>query len=168
MVYRYIAQCSCSGSPACRQCSRTSRRSIPTTQPSSACAEHARATRLHKASAAAGAQRASVWHMHPCTHEARQCFPRPRPCAPRKLVGGRSAHERGLGGMVMLSSPPASLAPKRVQLPCSSASRDQWPIWTGTRSRASRLCPSHRSSAAAASAAVRRTPDLRHQKLRTP
>ena len=54
-VHIYIAQCSYSGSPACCQCSRTSRRSIPTTQPSSACAEHARATRLQQAAAAAGA-----------------------------------------------------------------------------------------------------------------
>jgi hypothetical protein len=92
MVNRYIAQCSCSGSPACRQCSRTSWRSIPTTQPSSACAEHARATRLHKVSAAAGAQRAPVPHMHPCTHAARECFPRPRPA--RVHPGSSSAADQ--------------------------------------------------------------------------
>eukprot|EP00966_Prymnesium_polylepis_P005190 119632-Prymnesium_polylepis.1 len=34
--------------------------------------------RLNKVSAAAGAQRAPVAHLHPCTHEARQWFPRPR------------------------------------------------------------------------------------------
>eukprot|EP00966_Prymnesium_polylepis_P151243 3494698-Prymnesium_polylepis.1 len=46
--------------------------------------------------------------MHPFSaHKRAAATSEPR--APRKLVGGRSAHERGLGGMAMLSSPPASL-----------------------------------------------------------
>ena len=38
-----------------------------------------RATVLRAPSAAAGAQRALVAHMHPCTHAARTCMPRSRP-----------------------------------------------------------------------------------------
>ena len=79
MVHRHYSQRSHSGSPVCCRRSRTSQRSIPTTQPASARAEHARATRLQQAAAATGAQRAPVPHMHPCPHKARQCFPWPRP-----------------------------------------------------------------------------------------
>jgi hypothetical protein len=88
------------------------------------------------------------------------------PHAPSKLVGGRSAHERGLGGMVMLSSPPASLAPERmyrVYTFCSSALTDLWPTWMGTRPRACRLSPSRSRVAAWPHGRVRRTPDLRQR-----
>ena len=63
------------------------------------------------------------------------------PHAPRKVIDGRWAHARGLGGMMHMCSPPMSLSPRRVYLPCSSASRDVWPIWTGMWPRVSSAYP---------------------------
>ena len=68
----------------------------------------------------------------------------------------------------MLSSPPASLAPERVYTFYSSALTDLWPTWMGTRPRACRLSPSRSRVAAWPHGRVRRTPDLRHQNIRTP
>eukprot|EP00966_Prymnesium_polylepis_P260719 6022248-Prymnesium_polylepis.1 len=62
-----------------------------------------------------------------------------------------------------------SLSPRRVYLPCSSASRDYvWPIWTGTWPRVSSAYPSRSRVAAWPHHRVRGTPDLRHHKVRTP
>eukprot|EP00966_Prymnesium_polylepis_P159734 3691613-Prymnesium_polylepis.1 len=44
------------------------------------------------------------------------------PHAPRKLIGDRSAHARGLGGMLHLSSVPTPLSPRRMHLLPFSAS----------------------------------------------
>eukprot|EP00966_Prymnesium_polylepis_P293038 6768458-Prymnesium_polylepis.1 len=44
------------------------------------------------------------------------------PHAPRKIIDGGWAHARGLGGMMHMCSPPMSLSPRQVYLPCSSAS----------------------------------------------
>ena len=79
---KYRQRCTRRYSPACRRRSRTSRQSSPATQPSCTCAAHACAigsTSIRRGAPAAGAQRASVRHMHPCNHEARECFPRSRP-----------------------------------------------------------------------------------------
>eukprot|EP00966_Prymnesium_polylepis_P274648 6345747-Prymnesium_polylepis.1 len=131
---------------ACRRwrCSRTPWRSNLTTTPPSASAEHARSTLHHSRPAAAGAYRAPVPHMHPCSHAARERFPRPRPdraCAPRKLICDRSEHERGLEGMLHLGSLPLSLRRRRVYYdeykPCSSASTVCGRSWTVTMPHAS-------------------------------
>mmetsp|Transcript_81168 Transcript_81168/g.243259 ORF Transcript_81168/g.243259 Transcript_81168/m.243259 type:complete len:242 (+) Transcript_81168:1307-2032(+) len=173
LVPRHYSQRSHSGSPVCCRRSRTSQRSISTTQPASARAEHARATRLQVQQAAAAIHRrttsACAAHapMHPPSSAVLPAA-MAAPHAPTKLIGGRWAHARGLGGMLLLSSLPMSLRRRRGYQPCSSASRDPWPIWTGTRPRVSSASPSRSRVAPWPHGRVRGTPDLRHEKVRTP
>ena len=136
--------------------------------------QQAHAERQHRTCTHASMQRAQACSTHAPMHpRANRVHPgssthasTSEPRAPRKLVGGRSAHERGLGGMVMLSSPPASLTPRRVYLPCSSAWRVQRPTWTGTWPRGPSVYPSRRRVAARPHRRVRGIPDLRHEKVR--
>ena len=67
-----------------------------------------------------------------------------------------------------MCSPPMSLSPRQVYLPCSSASRDVWPTWTGMWPRVSSAYPSRSRVAAWPHRRVRGTPDLRHHKVRPP
>ena len=158
------------GSPAssvppdpCSMLPHVSAVSSPTTTPPSAASEHAGSTRLRKA---------SPWQAHSerlcgtCTHAFMKLGSASRghgrtACTQKHRLWPMGARLRpGRHAATRLSSLPMSLRRRRVYLPWSSALRDLWPTWTGTRPRASSAYPSHRRNAAAASAAVGGTPDL--------
>ena len=168
----YIAQCSCSDSPAFHPCSRTSRRSSPTTTPPSAASEHAGSTRLRKA---------SPWQAHSerlcgtCTH------------APTKLGSASRGHgrtactqEHRLWPMGARPRPgrhaatelAADVAVPRTCVPAlvERVARRLWPTWTGTPNTAARVervpvaSPQRRYGVRGRERYTR----PRHQKVRTP